>query len=484
MGKKIAIVVGVETYQDKSIPPVPHAENDASEFGAALVQLGFAAGDVHVLVNGSATKTRIESLLRRVVKGVQDSDVLFFFYAGHGFSSAGKNYLTCGDTLYCDLEATSVPLAVQFSAARDSRAGRVAFFLDACESGMLADLDERGILSDLTETELDEFFADAEYCVCFSACSPSESSYSSVHHPHGIWTYHLLEALSGRASAAREKNLVTCTSLQNYLSQAVPRTLRTERTDPVTQRPAFFGAMTREFAIADLSGLLKKARKKPTPFTQVSFLGEQSVSIKSFSGFRKWHRVPDSPTASARKFVGTISEKELSEHIDKARTGLKEAFGYKRTELDSSAADGGGTIITPDFVYEVSILLDPEDTSEAVWHHRVHNISNRERVLSDEFNTHLGSFLDAVEIDLAVPVDVQALIDAIEDDGREGLSCTYPEDAASCSIKLHGLAGELAVTENSIRYRLNRRASVADLVTGIAKARGALGSVKNIPLLE
>src|SRR5437660_11276195 len=44
------------------------------------------------------------------VKALTEDDKLFLFYAGHGFSKYGHNYITCPDTDLDDLADTSISL--------------------------------------------------------------------------------------------------------------------------------------------------------------------------------------------------------------------------------------------------------------------------------------------------------------------------------------------------------------------------------------
>jgi hypothetical protein len=47
------------------------------------------------------------------VKALTKRDYLYIFYAGHGFSKNGHNYITCYDTDPDDLEDTSIkPIAL------------------------------------------------------------------------------------------------------------------------------------------------------------------------------------------------------------------------------------------------------------------------------------------------------------------------------------------------------------------------------------
>jgi hypothetical protein len=279
------IIIAVEKYADNAIKPVAYAERDALAVEAALAALGFTTT---TLLSAKATKATIESTVRRIAASALTSDSIYLFFAGHGFSKDDRNYLKCHDTVHGDQLATSVELQSVFSALRKCKATRVALFLDACESGSEPDPNVRGIFSALNDAELEAFFKDAEGAVCFAACKSNESSYSHSSLRHGIWTYHLLEALSGRAKLAMERGFVTATTLQNYLAHEVPLRVRALRNRPDPQNPWATGAMTKEFVVADLRSILE-ARKKERlaaakQITQAYLSGEERVEVRSLSG--------------------------------------------------------------------------------------------------------------------------------------------------------------------------------------------------------
>ena len=58
-------------------------------------------------------------------------DELIVYYAGHGFSVSGRNVLTAWDSVYRDLEHTTIGLVALLDALRKSACKRVKLFLDA-----------------------------------------------------------------------------------------------------------------------------------------------------------------------------------------------------------------------------------------------------------------------------------------------------------------------------------------------------------------
>lgn len=474
-----AVIVAVEHYSDKRISKVAYAENDGRAVDAALTALGFTTT---LLLSAKATKATIESAVRRGAGALTADDTFFFFFAGHGFSKDDKNYLKCHDTVQGDQAKTSVELQAVFTAVRKSQAKRVALFLDACETGSEADLTVRGIFSVMNDRELEDFFKDTEFYVCFAACKADESSYSHGSVNHGIWTYHLVEALAGRAPLAMERGLVTSITLQNYLAKQVPLMVRSVRQKPDPQTPWACGAMSKEFVIADVRPILKaqQAQKLAAAkeITQAYLLGAKSQKVTRLSGFRKGHHVPDNVSSATKRFVATISEEDLKDHLDAIYRGLKDTLGYKKSEI--SIEPRGFT--TADFQYSVSIDLDPDDTSSVVWHHRVEKMVDRDVIFSDEFAAVFKAFIDTAEYELATEFDVSAFIELIEDLDSDEITVHEERGAEECEVRVKGFDGVLVVGPYSVRVTGVRNATPRQLLEGMASAQKLLVA-KSVPAL-
>ena len=449
--RNIAIFIAVEEYTDQRIPSVGFAETDARELARAFDALKLESYEPHVLLNSQSTCTTIQSNIRTIMQSLGDEDVLYLYYAGHGFSKNGSNYITCSDTYLDDLENTSIPIQWVLDTIRKSACKKSILFLDSCESGMFANANMRGIFSDLTEKELHDFFETAQHCVCFSACKPGEKSYSSPKLKHGIWTYHLTEALSGRAPEALENNQhITSASLRNYLSAAVPKALRETHTGTRVQTPWSYGASNSEFLVADIAALLRKQTEAVDPSVQqllsADFLGETSLSIKSLSGFQKYHTVPDSVSSYTEGFVASISAQEIQEDIADTFKSLRETFGLKRKEAKCEE----GSIITPYFDYEVTIRQDQEDPADAVMRRTVTNIRTPDQIDTEQFNQVFMGQFDTLELSVSEQMSVEDVIDTIEDMDDESIRVDYDQDANSCTISADGLDCEIIVGPHAI----------------------------------
>jgi tetratricopeptide (TPR) repeat protein len=98
---RFAVLIGIDSYQDKSIPLLEGAVADARGIGSALVDvLGFPRDHVRYLLaergtsssGVSPTGTAIAHALDWLRKSAKPGDIVFFFFAGHGNQYENKAY--------------------------------------------------------------------------------------------------------------------------------------------------------------------------------------------------------------------------------------------------------------------------------------------------------------------------------------------------------------------------------------------------------
>jgi hypothetical protein len=472
MEKRLAIVIAVEKYADTRIHAVKYAEADAKGFAKALENGGPL--DTVFLLSSKATRTTIKSQVRRYVKALTKEDYLYIFYAGHGFSKNGHNYITCYDTDPDDLEDTSIKLKELLDICGKSACKRIALFLDSCESG-ITDLPEiRGIYATMSATELDEFFEAAEYRTCFASCKTSESSYSTDVLKHGVWTYQVIQALEGNARTALEKGrYVTAFSLQNYLAAEMQRTLRKAFSKPVSQTPWIYGSQSQDFVIADLDDVLKKRTAVKPGYDQVkrAFLQlEESVEIRSLSGFVKgFHRVPERVSSAAESFVEKISQKEIEEEVEEVHGEIRSHMKYKRKDMIVDT----GHIVTPDFEFWVETHQDSEDPSQAIISRRLTNISPK--IIDDDgFNQVFESSFEDITFEFKEELDIEDLIDQLEELNAKNIEIDYPADSSYCDLTIEDSELKIRITGNGVTVHAPEATAPKKLVQSFMSIQKAL----------
>lgn len=453
--KKFAILIAIENYQDPAISPVPFARRDAEEFSKALELNGFEKTNQRILIDEQATKEAIESLVPKAIEQLKKKDVLFFYYAGHGFSKDARNFITSFDTLAADWVGTSVPLNQLLTDIQASQSNPIALFLDCRESDVKTVPDVRGNFDNLKEHPIESFLNDAKHCLCFAACKSGENSYSSGSLKHSIWMYHVIEALQGEAILALERGLLTANSLQNYLKAEVPRTLRKTFSEPYQQTPWMHGVHKDDFTLADLRPILQERRDKASNdinyMRRLGFTAKVDQRLTSLSGWRKTYRIPDRYTDSTQSFVSNCASDELKKDLDSVFEALKKAFKFGRRDLVvSQPEDGTGSIITPYFNYSVHIELNADDLEEVIWIRTVDSIVAPEQISTAAFSEVFDGVFDTLELSLPTKVQIEDFIDAVEAARITDVSLDYDRDATYCDIQIAGASGKLRLSPGQL----------------------------------
>ena len=130
----LALVIGNGAYTD-GIAPLPKAITDAKRFADALrnPRIGnLLPANVEILEN--ATKSRLESALRRLAGKASSGQTVVFYYAGHGLpTKTGEPALLPTDADISDLDNAMIPLSKVQEFL--SSAKKVLLILDSCFSG-------------------------------------------------------------------------------------------------------------------------------------------------------------------------------------------------------------------------------------------------------------------------------------------------------------------------------------------------------------
>lgn len=476
MGDTFALAIAVEQYHDGKFPPVSFAKNDAAEFSEVLKAIGYRPENIILLADNDATKARIDSALRRVTAQLQPDDKLCVYYAGHGYSEGGVNYLTCYDTVWSDKAATSLPTKEVYEYLSASKSRHVVMFLDCCHAGLASEPDERGLVDDLSEAELKAFFAASEYQVCFSACRAHEKSHPSTKVRHGIWTHCLLRALRGEAPEALVRGqFVTSNSLQNFLNSAVPLALREAYADMRMQTPVAFGGLTNEFMIADVGPALEARRIAAAPnaphLRRATFSRTQNGRVKSLSGFKKHHRVPDEATDYTNGWIHTIGAEDLAEKMSALCDRLREQFKFKRAEMKVDVSDGAGTVFTPHFTCTMSFSLDPDDTSAVTWRTDLTDVTDPSVLGSDSLAAVFPYGFDRLELHYDKPRNVEKMIDELEATDIEWKELSYPHDASFLTLRGAGWDFDIKVDGACVTFVLDAAGRPDALLEGLKKVQ-------------
>lgn len=393
-GTALALLFGVENYLENKTDNVLYAERDATEVKTALLDLGYEERNIDLIVNTAATMASIRYAAKQLAGTAKNGDTVLFFFAGHGYTWQGQNYLMAHDTRRDDIEGTAVSLQYLFDLFAKSECRQVMFFLDCCHSGMHLGDEERGLMEDFSTPELQAYFKDADFCVVFSACDKGEKSYPSHEFKHGYWTYHLLSALRGDEPKVLDSDgRLRSTSLQDYLRVNVPRQLALQSTEKRKQNPKMFGDVSGTFVVAHLGALLERQaaerRAEAVGLKDSTLRRLQSGPVSELSGFDKArnHRPPTNVNGTTQGWVAGLAQGDLEVEMGKYFQKIRDAKVYRRKELQyDSPADGGAAIRTPDFASSITYSQSEENPSEYEVVQELTRLDNPELLDEDWFN--------------------------------------------------------------------------------------------------
>ncbi len=449
MPDRAALLIAVETFFEAA-PPVPYAAADAAEVLRALPAAGYDADRCVLVAGHRTTKAGVESHLARLGKLVGKPESLLVLVVGRAFAHKGHGYLACADSLPADLPSTSVAVADLLAALHRTRCPDVTVLLDLDPLAVTGEPDPSG----LDEGELRKLFGDSSACVGLLAAAPGERSFESAQVRHGIWRSHLLEALTGKTrSGVGKDGTLTAAGLHAFLADAVPRTLRRAYETPQEQTPLLFGEANAGNVVADLAALLGPGGDllDPGRMRRVVFRAESAGRVKDLAGFRKSHSLPDRANDWARKYVNRIAQPDIKADLDQTFDAVREAFGYKRKDLDVSAErDGLGFLRTPDFEYTVAVEVNPDDPAEVIWRREVGRLADPGFVRSEGFADVFGGRFDRLVFEFAAPVDVAEFVDRIEDAPPEGVKVSVASGSDAAEVRLAGFAGRVRVSRAAV----------------------------------
>lgn len=206
VGTSYALVVGISAYAH--INHLLYADDDADLFAAFLINEKICdRSNVIKLIDAMATTANFYKELTRLKNKVLPNDRVFIYFAGHGDVETD---LESGFLLTYNCEANNYPATAidismleKYVNAFVNKNAKVILITDACRSGNLA-----GGLSGsaTTMSALDRNFRNT---IKLLSCQPSQLSIEKLYPEggHGVFTYNLIEGLSGLANTDDDSSI-------------------------------------------------------------------------------------------------------------------------------------------------------------------------------------------------------------------------------------------------------------------------------------
>jgi len=196
------LIIGVEEYH--RLPNVEYAKKDALIVRDYFNRiLGVPQENIILLVDGDATKARIEGYLKNYIPtNVGKDTTLYVYFAGHGMPGVkkGEPYLVPYDADTRFIEQTGYKLVSFYEDVNKIDVQRSYVFLDSCFSGVASRATEmliQGARPALIHVE--NVKPPSSTIISFNATSTGELSNAYPEKEHGLFTYYLLRGLKGEA---------------------------------------------------------------------------------------------------------------------------------------------------------------------------------------------------------------------------------------------------------------------------------------------
>lgn len=141
--RRVALVVGVDSYDDPGIEQLRFAVSDAQAIAAHLSAAeqdgGAGFGRVTLLTGAAATRGAVLAAARSLGADLRKQDVFVLYFSGHGLAELSGDvpslHLLAPDTAKDDLVTTAIDLGALRAWLGSLTAQRKALIVDACFSG-------------------------------------------------------------------------------------------------------------------------------------------------------------------------------------------------------------------------------------------------------------------------------------------------------------------------------------------------------------
>jgi hypothetical protein len=221
---KIAIIIGIEKYENLTNLDAKYANRDAQAFRTyATRALGIKPSNIKMLIDDKATRSQALKAFKiwlPKIAGKGGKDIHIFF-AGHGLASDNGEdlYILPQDGESSLLEDTAISRVELISLINKVNPKSVTMFFDTCYSGQTRD--ERMLVASLRPIRIvaDEQETPDNFTI-FTASNYDQTSGSIEEAEHGMFSYYLMKGLEGNADNNKDKK-ITNGELIAYLKDNV-----------------------------------------------------------------------------------------------------------------------------------------------------------------------------------------------------------------------------------------------------------------------
>jgi hypothetical protein len=176
-----------------------------------------------------------------------------------------------------------------------------------------------------------------------------------------------------------------------------------------------------------------------------------------------------------------MTEPNVDADLQAVFSALRKSYGLKRKEISvDGPSDGSGVVTTPFFSYEIHVSQNQDDPSKVVWKRQITEISEPARVFAGPFEEVFGHRFSVLEIMIAQPLDLDAIVDHIEDAEIESVKIDYDKDLTWCAVQFTDSATSVMIRTDSIRVMSRREVSPQELLESFLQIQQELLSMLSL----
>ncbi len=216
--------IGINQYENENMD-LAYAKADAQAFSSFISLKGqklFKKINSYTLLDRDATKAKIIAAIDEISKVMKKEDVFIFFYAGHGSSEDNVFYFITSEItgMYQDEKLKNALSVTELQEKfKQLPALKQVVFIDACHSGGSVEaLAMRGATEEKALAQLSR--SSGIHVLASSETDQQSAEIKSL--GHGVFTYVLLEGLSGKADGAPADSKITVYEIKSYIDDQVP----------------------------------------------------------------------------------------------------------------------------------------------------------------------------------------------------------------------------------------------------------------------
>jgi len=219
--RQVALVIGINDYQDIGVPDLRFAENDAKEVAALLEEsYGF---EVRPLYGDDATRVNILRALGALRDELSWEDGLLIYWAGHGKELksvsgdvvAGYFIPQDGSMARSEIDGTSIDMAhIKDMVVSQIAAKHKLVVIDTCFSGLIATRSGE-VAPAAVDVQFIREFTERDSVQVLTAGKSDQRVLDGGKGGHSVFAYHLLTALR------TEREFVTASQLYGEVMQEV-----------------------------------------------------------------------------------------------------------------------------------------------------------------------------------------------------------------------------------------------------------------------